>query len=362
MSRSASLQHATSSALQAESSRAALEALPRRQALWVAGSVGASLLTAVSSLWVVQPEIALTLCIAAGAAAVSPRRLWAAPLVAAGVTLAGLLFFLVGAPAVIGAGAAAGALATWLVPQRTDWVGILNGALGSLAGSSIGLWAAASLLPEAMPVAVTAMLTAGIVALVGSQGLLPAALRFDHEPRLPSVREIQKALKVVYRPPVFRALDLYRNAMSRAPDGETRRGLAEVATWVFRLQVTRQDLDLDLAQIDPESVRARITQNRELPRDADEYTRDRRSAAAEHLERLLEHREAIRVDGERTEAAVDYALAYLEEARASLAVARQRPGDLLPDRLPEVLERLRSHARQGDARRRTVRELGSLKA
>ncbi|MBX2803862.1 MAG: hypothetical protein KTR31_39670 [Myxococcales bacterium] len=347
-------------ALQPFDSKAALEQLPRRQALWVAGSTATALLTAATSLWTIQPEIALTLTIAVGAALVHPRKLWAAPLVAAGVTLAGLLFFLLQAPAVIGAGAMAGALATWMVPQRTDWVDSLNGALGGLAGSSIGLWVATSLIPAALPVSIAAALTAGTVALVGSQGLLPAALRFDHQPQLPSIREIQRALKVAYRPPVFRAIDLYKNSQAQAPDHETRKGMAEVATWVFRLQVTLQTLDMELAQIDPEQVRNRISQNRDLPPETDDFTRDRRNATAHHLERLLDHREVIAVERRRTDALVDYALAFLEEARAGLAVARRLPGEAVPDRLPEVLDRLRNQAKEGDARRRTARELDHL--
>ncbi len=362
MSSPASLQPHGTGELQPWSDRAALEEVPRRQALWVAGSVGAALLAGLTPLWSLHPEIALTLTIAAGASLVHPRKLWAAPLVAAGVTLAGLLFYLAQWPAVIGAGAAAGALATWLVPQRTDWLDSLNGALAALAGSSIGLWAAYSLLPSSLPVVVTAVLTGAIVALVGSQGLLPAALRFDHAPQLPTVRQIQKALRVGYRPPVFRALDLYNNAQGQAPDRETRRGMAEVSTWVFRLQVTLQTLDTELAQIDPEQVRSRIEQYKALPAEVDEFTRERRQATAIHLERLLEHRAAIQTERNRTDALVDYALAFLEEARAGLAVARELPGETVPDRLPEVLHRLRNQAREGDARRRTARELGAMQA
>lgn len=338
----------------------ALDALPARQGQWVVGSVAAALLTVLSGIWAAQPEVALVLAIAAGAAVVNPRKLWAAPVVATGVTLVGLGAFALGIPAVIGAGAAAGALATWMVPHRTDWLDLLNGGLAGLAGCSLGLWAASAILPAALPAAASAALTAGIVALVGSQGLLPAALRFDREPEPPTIREINKTLRVTYRPPVFRALELFRTSRGQAPDAETRRGLAEVATWVFRLQETRQALDTELAQIDPESVRSRILRNRAASKEADEFTRERRQATADHLERLLEHRKAIGLEADRNEALVDYALAFLEEARAGLAVARKLPGETLPDRLPEVLDRLRNQAREGDARRRTARELSSL--
>ena len=231
MSSPGSLQATGSGTLQPYDTVGALERLPARQARWVLGSVGGALLTALTGLWVLQPEIALTLAIAAGASVVNPRQLWAAPLVATGVTIAGLLCYAMGVPAVIGAGAAAGALATWMLPQRTDWIDWLNGSLAGLAGSAIGLWAAWSILPAALPAGVSALLTAGIVGLIGSQGLLPAALRFDQEPQTPSLRQVQRALKVVYRPAVFRALELYKTAQPQAPDVDTRRGLAEVATW-----------------------------------------------------------------------------------------------------------------------------------
>lgn len=340
--------------------RTALEQLPRRQAYWVAGSTVAGGLTAVASFWALQPELALALALGVGASLVDPRRLWASPLVVAAVALAGLGCVVMGWPAVIGAGAAAGALATWLFPQRTDALDIVHGALGGLAGSSIGLWVATALVPSSLPLAATAALTAAMVALIGSQGLLPVAVRFDQAPQLPTPRQVQKALKVLYRPPVFRALDLYHGSQSVAPDRDTRRGMAEVATWVFRLQITLQTLDSELAQIDPEQVNARIAQCRDLPADADEFTRERRAATATHLERLLDHRALIGVERNRTEALVDYALAFLEEARAGLAVARELPGEAVPDRLPEVLHRLRDHAREGDARRRTAREVGSM--
>ena len=136
--------------------------------------------------------------------------------------------------------------------------------------------------------------------------------------------------------------------------------MAEVATWVFRLQITLQALDNELSHIDPDQVRARIESNRNLGPEVDEFTRERRAATAQHLERLLQHRQAIEIEKSRTDALVDYALAFLEEARAGLAVARELPGETTPERLPEVLRRLRASAQEGDARRRTARELGAI--
>ncbi len=361
MATSGSLQPTSRSELALAPSERALQQLPRHQGLWVAGSVGTTLVVALlTPLWIASPDIALTLAIAGGASVVNPQRMWAAPIVAAAVTLSGLLFTVLGLPAVIAAGATAGALATWLLPRRTDALDLLHGALGGLTGSSLGLWAAVSLVPAAWPVWLSGLVTAAIVGLVGSQGLLASVLRFDDEPRLPSHRDIQRELRSVYRPHVFKACELYQASLKQSPDADTRRGMAEVAVWVFRLQVTLQARDQELAQIDPGQVQQRIDQFRDLPDTTDDFTRKQRRATADHLERLLEHREAIAIERDRTEALVDYALAFLEEARAGLAVARELPGEAAPGRLPEVLQRLRDQARQGDARRRTARELERL--
>lgn len=343
--------------LQPFRSQEALADLPRRQGLWVAGSSAAAALLAATPLWAFQPELGLTLSIAAGAAMVNPRRLWAAPMVAAAVAFVGLVFFVFQWPVVIGASAVAGALATWMLPQRTDWIDALNGALGAVAASSIALWAATTLLPGALPVMLSAVGTAALVALAGSQGLLPAALRFDGSPQLPTPRQIQRELRNRYRPPVLRALAQYRSAQGHVIDRDTRRGLAEVVTWVFRLQTTLQALDHELEQIDPDQVGARIARNRASSDSADPFTRERRHATADHLERLLEHRALIEVERSRSEALSDYALAFIEEARAGLTIAQRLPSEAVPERLQEVLFRLRSQAIEGDARRRTAREL-----
>lgn len=338
----------------------AMSQLPRHQALWVVGQVLAAAAAGVAGLWTTAPEIALTLTIAAGAALANPFRLWAAPLIAGGVTLTGLLFTMAEWPAVLGAGAAAGALAAMLVPWRTDWLDSVNAALGTLTGSSIGLFAGTSLIPETLPLGLAPVLTAAMVGLVGSAGLIPVAIRFDNHPNLPTRREVERVLKVAYRPPVYRALDLFAAARRQTKDAESRRGLAEVATWVFKLQITLQTLDRELEAIDPRDIEDRISKALDTDH-ADEFTRERKLQTAEHLKRLLEHRGQIDVERGRTEALVEYALAFLEEARAGLAVARELPGEASPDRLPEVLNRLRSQARDGSARRQTARELEKMK-
>lgn len=340
-------------------SSSALQAVPPLQAAWVVGAAALATVLALTGIWARDPEAALSLALGAGVALTAPRKLWAAPLVIAGTGLAGMLAAGFDWPAVVGAGAAAGLSAALLFPFKVDWLDVAHGTLGGLAGASIGLWVATHLVPGGLPVTLQASLTAGVVALLAAQSLLPLAVRFDQTPNLPSARDLAK-LKLPYRPPALRALDLYRNAEKNAPDRDARRGLAEVATWVHRLQVTLQTLDAELSQIDPVQVAERIASYRSLPPETDAFTKERRVATVEHLERLLSHRALIETERRRNEAMVDYALAFLEEARAGLAVAQQLPGEAIPDRLPEVLGRLRSHASEGDNRRKTARELSAI--
>ncbi|MEZ4316053.1 MAG: hypothetical protein R3F61_01050 [Myxococcota bacterium] len=338
----------------------ALPSLPARQGMWVGAQMLMAGFVSVVGLWAMQPELALSLAMGAGAGSVNPRKMWALPIVTVIVTLVGLLFTMNNLPAVVGAGAAAGALATWLLPHRTDWLDHVNGALATLTGSSLGLWAATALIPNGAPLVITAILSAGLVGLMGSQGLLPAALRFDSGPDLPTARQIKAELQLRYRPPVFRALELFEKARQHAPDRDTSGGLAEVATWVYRLQLTRQTLDSEAESIDPLSINDRIDRYENPQPDEDEFTRERHAATAAHLKRLLEHRSLIDVEIRRNEALVEYALAFLEEARAGLAVARELPGETMPERLDEVLHRLRSTAEDGDTRRRTAREVSHM--
>lgn len=340
--------------------RSAVSALPRQQASWVAAQTVSVAALGAAGLWAVEPSLAMTLGLGCGVAVIERRRLWAAPLVVAMVVAGGLVAEALRVPAIVGAGAVAGLLAAWLVPQVATWLDHLNGALATAAGASLGLWAATRLLPPDVSPVLAGSLTALLTGLVASQGLVPLALRFDAI-RPPTRREIRKALAAPYRAPVERAVALYEEAERRqAPVSDTRRGLCEVTHWVFRLQVSMQELDRELKSIDVADVGQRIADCLREDPLADDFTRERRKATAEHLSRLLEHRRGLETERTRTEALVGYALAFLEEARAGLALARQLPGEHSPDRLPEVLDRLRAHAAEGDARRRTQRELQAL--
>ena len=305
------------------------------------------------------PELALSAVLGVGAASASPLRRWSVPVVFTVTVAAGLLFQALGWPAVIGSGAAAGALATWTLPHRTDTLDLVHGALGTLIGSSLGLWAADGVpLGAGVPAWVPALIISGLTGLLAAQGLVPAAVRFDHYPDVPTRREIFTALKEPYRPPALRAIELYHGAR-RPPEPATKRGLAEVARWVFELQRGLQTLDSDLENIDPEKIEARIAETEASPSE-DTFTRERRQATALHLRRLLDHRITILVERGRTEALAEYALAFLEEARAGLAIAQAIPGETVPERLPEVLGRLRGQAQSGLARRATAREIQPL--
>ena len=336
----------------------AVAQLPRREAGIIALTAATAGLLAVSGAWAAQPELALAAAIGLGVVGAAPRRAWAAPLTAAaalgGAVLAGML----DVSPVLGAAAVVGLAAARLVPEPTDALDHVNAMLASVAGASMALWGADQLIPLGAT-AWGAVVGATVVGLGTGAALVPLAIRFDAE-NVPTIRQIQKALELPYRAPVVQALDLWTNARKHTNDRVTRKGLAEVVTWVFRLQQQRQTLDQEQAAIDPTKIGVRIAAAETAPGGDDAFTKDRRLATIGHLQRLLAHGTAIGIEKTRTEALVDYAIAFLEEARAGLAISRQLPGEAHPDRLPEVLGRLRAHAADGDARRRTMHELKQL--
>lgn len=335
-----------------------LARLPGRQARWVAAQAAVAGSLWLAGLWTSHPELSLSLALSVGPIAALPRRAWALPLVCGAVVAAGLGVAAAGLPAILGAGAVAGLSLGLLIPDERDGLDLVNATLATLAGATLGLFAAVNLTAPVEGSFLGAVLLAGLVGLVSSQALLPLALRVRSD-NLPSRAAIAKNLRVAYRHPVFRALDLFARAKPHAPDRRTRQGLAEVARWVYTLQLTLQSHDDALDTIDPEAVGARIERCLD-PDEEDSFTRERQAATASHLQRLLDHRSALAQERRRNEAVVDYALAFLEEASAGLALARQLPGESSPDRLPEVLHRLRDHADAGDARRKTSRELQHL--
>lgn len=335
-----------------------LAKLPGRQARWIVAQTAVASGLWAAGLWEAHPELSLSLALSVGPVAALPRRIWALPLVCGGVLAAGLAAAAIGIPAVLGAGAVTGLCAGLLLPEEGDALDIVNTVLATLAGSALGLFAAVQLTPGLEGSLIGTALLSGLVALAASTGLLPAAIRLQND-ALPTRAGILRTLRAPYREPVFRALELFHRARPHVPDRQTRKGLAEVTRWVYTLQQTLQSHDDALATIDVEAVSDRIAKCLDTS-EADAFTRERQQATAAHLQRLLDHREALAQERRRTDALVDYASAFLEEASAGLALARQLPGEASPDRLPEVLHRLRDHADAGDARRQTHRELQQL--
>jgi hypothetical protein len=353
-----------------------LPGLALRQAAWVAASGGVAAMAVLLGLDL-PPLLVLPIALAVGAAIAHPRRLHKGLLlVPLSVAAVALVAWVGGvhpalwwdgslpplSPAtVLAAGGAAGMGAVFLDGRPVDRWRVLHGALGTAAGAGIGAWAASQLVPLSWAGPFGAALAMAITALVASQGLLAAAVEWRFADRLPTRNKICVALTEPYRAPVLRAWELDQGFEKAAPDQVTRDGLGEVAVWVYRMQYALQDLDREAAAIGGSDVEARVrTLRDEAVASDDDFTAERQSATADHLERLISVRDALALEGRRTRALVDYAIAYLEEARAGLTLARVQPGGPMPDRLGEVLHRLRDYGTEGDARRRTHREMGSL--
>jgi len=302
-----------------------------------------------------DPVLALAIATGVGVAATRPARVYLLPLVLLFVVAATLLLDALGLPAGVAAGVAAGlAVGTGNSTARFEAV------LAGVAGMGVGLWAA-----DRLGLAATspgwALWMGALVGLCAAQALLPGAVRWSLPTRIPSPGRIQTSLAAPYRPACMRAWQLDQAFQSQAPDRATRLGLAEVAAWVYRLALTLQTLDGDLARIDPNVINARRTALLTEDPSEDAFIRERRSGTAGHLARMLEHRTALALERARTESLQDYALAYLEEALSGLAVARVLPGERTPESLGMVLEKLRAHTAEGGARRQTAREIEGMR-
>lgn len=273
-------------------------------------------------------------------------------------TVAGALILGVfGFDPLMAAGAAAGLLA-----GRPGFTGRIEGFLAGMAATGIADWAFLGLTEGSLGFFGFPLFSL-LTGFAAAQALLPGALAFQSQARVPSPGNIQSTLQVDYRPPCLRAWQLEQELLRQAPDLQTREGLGEVGFWVYRLGLTLQTLDQDIARVDPEAV---ATRRQELLTSAaatdDSFIRDRQQGTAQHLERLLQHRTSLVRERARTVSLQDYALAYMEEARAGLAVARLLPGDETPEQLGAVLTRLREHAAEGGARRQAAREMQALRS
>jgi hypothetical protein len=320
--------------------------------VWTLGSATAMGAMATSG----HPEIALAVATALGAAATRPARIYLLPIVAMFVVVAALLLSAFGVPMVVAAGALAGfAVGTGNFLTRAEAV------LAGAGGAGLGLWLTSELPAPFDGAIASAMWTGAIVGLCVAQSLLPGALRWHRADRIPSPGRIQATILPMYRSSCMRAWQLDQELTAQAPDRDTRRGLQEVSAWVYRLALTLQTLDGDIARIDPDAARARRAELLATgPAGEDAFIRERRLGTVEHLNRMLEHREALVLERARAASLQDYALAYLEEARAGLAVARVQAGDHAPENLGVVLQKLRAHANERGVQRKTALELGDV--
>lgn len=305
-----------------------------------------------ASLWAgllgLDPVWSLPASLATGLLCARPRHALRVPVVAAGALGASWFAAWLGGPAPLAAGAVIGAVASWRHQSRLD---VANGALAGVAGVGAGLVAAALL---SLPLLAETVVLGALAAVA----LVPSALTWCPRAQVPSRRKVELTLKEAYRPPPQRAAEVFGRLRSQKPDARTLDGLAEVAMWVYDLARSLQALDEELKHVDTQDLMDRIELLRmEADECEDSFTRERQLATARHLQSLLGHADQIRLERERSRSLQDYAVAYLEEARMGLALARTLPGEAAPGRLGEVLERLRGHAQESDTRRRTAREV-----
>lgn len=342
--------------------RAALAAAPTRQARWL---LGAASVSATAWWWPTLPDLtaAAVAGVLCGAVAASPD-LRAAGSAAwctlAGAGVASLLGLVLPLGAAAGAGASLGLRALHPTPPRdaaftaltsvalTLLIAPATATLAALTSTSASL----GLLPADPSRAAWAATVLGACAPLSFAVWMPA-WRHDHPPS--PARASQRGLTGPYAERAAHASGLYDQCATLVPDVATRRGLHEVATWVHRLLHTRHQLDQELLRLAP--GRRGFDLGAEPPSEPDSFTRERLRAARQHMQRVEEHRAVMAREARRAEALVDYALAFLEDARASLAIGHLRPGTDTPAQLGEVLRRLRSHAVEQEAAVRTQHEL-----
>lgn len=260
---------------------------------------------------------------------------------------------ILGVAALVGAAIAGADAATPILNRVQSALGglALGGGGAALAGLTTGLgWAPGP-----------AGLAQGLAWGLAGAGLLAlAAARARSVARPPSAAHVKAQLPAAFAEPALRAIALDTALAARCPDAATRDGVGEVAAWVVRLQGALAALDAELATFEAARVAERIaTLTADAAAATDPFARDRHLAAAEHLGALLRHRDALQAERARTAALADYAAAWLEEARAGLALAALSGTELAPSGLGDVLDRLRGHARDGGARRHAAWELNA---
>lgn len=300
------------------------------------------------------PSLAFAGALGAGLIASAPRKiLWTPIALAAGLGLAWLAAPL-GLPSVVLAGAGVGLVGAWIRGLDTSRLDLANGALaGAIAAAVAGTVFVSGVLGGLHPIANFAL-----VGLAAAISLAPTWFRFKSRSEVPTEKKVELTLEALYRPPVLRSLTLHGQLRAARPPGEMMEGLHEVVGWVYRLAQSLQTLGREVDELDEERLIERVELLQlEAEETEDEFLRDRRFATAEHLRKLLQHGQQLRLEQERTASLQEYAIAYLEEARLGLTLARALPGEQAPARLNEVLDKLRGHAVEGDVRRKTAREV-----
>ncbi|MEL6347710.1 MAG: hypothetical protein AAFV53_31685 [Myxococcota bacterium] len=341
--------------------------LMRRQIswpLWQGGVFGALTFLGLATI---QPAMAVAVSLAVTVLACYPRQFSKAGPVAlalvAGVWLAGTISAstAISGLQVLTAGALLGAGLSWLEKAPLDRWRLIQTSLAGMATAGLGWWAATRLLGGLPVEPLYAALHGALFGLLACQGMVIAALRYRTAQRIPSPHRIKATLRPDYQPPCLKAWRLDRELAAQAPDPETRDGLGEVAAWIYKLQWSLQMMDREIDEISDMDLHSRIARiYEEAEQCDDDFTRERRLAAAGHLQQLAGHRDALILERQRMAALVEYAAAYQEEARAGLVLARLQPGDYVPARLDDVLTRLRNHSQKQIAERKTVREMALI--
>jgi hypothetical protein len=330
--------------------------------------------TAVGTLMaVIQPDAHRVLWLAlplAGGAIAALIDKWLRALLVFAITVVGALAWnwicggshtlLDGTTALLVGALTGGGLARWcrgLSDLGTTLLGSLTGA----TSTGVGFGVIAGWSPAGMPEFAVALITFACLGLVASVPIWMAAVEWRVADRMPAQMQIRRSLSSPFVERVMRVWTRDRKLARKAPDKNTRDGLGEVAAWVYRLSVSLQELSHTIDGIDIVEVHERIQGLESEASKADDlFTRDRTKAAAAHLQQLISHRESLTTERDRISALLLYAEAFLEEAQAGITVARVHPGESIPDRLTDVLSRLRDDALAGTSRRQTNRELVHL--
>lgn len=262
----------------------------------------------------------------------------------------------------------AAAIAAQLDVAALPWVVATVAAIGAAPNTpSPSLGQRVSSAAVATVIAVGAMACASVFVELGSESLVAAVAtslcivaigvgqavsHLDTSHNRVSYWRVHQALSVRRRPAVFRALQRAEQGWMCTRDVDVRSGLDEVSNWVFTLQVHQQAIDRDVAVL-----ACATTQSTETPDGRDAFAAKQRAAASSLRARQEDHVRTLRVEAERTSALVEFALAWLDDAVASLTVAQRTAQVAAPIDMDRILARLRAHEREQDALRRTLVEL-----